>query len=123
MKKNYKKNIMGAVAFVMFLVAGLLLITEALQQTPSLFIMIGGAVLCLVGGIVSILCIPVFCFVWGILEATICFVFSSRPMLTLEMAIIGANLLLALGSVPAVICQSKKENPSSRNDLYPRKWK
>lgn len=111
MKKNYKKNITGAIAFVMFLVAGLLLITEALQQTPSIFIMIGGAVLCLVGGIVAVLCIPVFCFVWGVLEATICLVFSGRPMLTLEMAIIGVNLLLAIGSVPAVL---KKENPSSR---------
>lgn len=111
MKEKTKKNIMGALAFVMFLVAGLLLITEALQQDPSLFIMIGGVVLCIAGGVIAVLCIPVFCFVWGILEATICFVFSSRPMLTLEMAIIGVNLLLALGSLPAVL---KKENPSSR---------
>ena len=99
---------------MMFLVAGLLLITEALQQTPSIFIMIGGAVLCLVGGIVAVLCIPVFCFVWGVLEAVICLVFSGRPILPMEMAIIGANLLLALVSLPAVIYQSKKENPSSR---------
>ena len=111
MKEKTKKNIMGALAFVMFLVAGLLLITEALQQDPSLFIMIGGGVMCLAGGIVAVLCIPVFCLAWGILEATICFVFSGRPILPMEMAIIGANLLLAIGSVPAVL---KKENPSSR---------
>lgn len=111
MKKNYKKNIMGAVAFVMFLVAGLLLITEPLQQTPSLFIMIGGAVLCIAGGMIAVFCIPVFCLAWGILEAVICLVFSGRPILPMEMAIIGANLLLALGSLPAVL---KKENPSSR---------
>ena len=114
MKKNYKKNITGAIAFVMFLVAGLLLVAEISQQNPSLFIMIGVAVLCIAGGVIAVFCIPVFCFVWGVLEAVICLVFSGRPMLTLEMAIIGANLLLALGSVPAVIYQSKKENPSSR---------
>lgn len=111
MKEKTKKNIMGALAFVMFLVAGLLLITEALQQEPSLFIMAMGGVICLAGGIVAVLCIPVFCFVWGILEATICFVFSGRPILPMELAIIGVNLLLAIGSVPAVL---KKENPSSR---------
>lgn len=110
MRKSIK-NITGAIAFVVFIAAGLLLITEALQQTPSLFIMIGGAVLCIAGGIVAVLCIPVFCLAWGILEATICFVFSGRPILPMEMAIIGANLLLAIGSVPAVL---KKENPSSR---------
>ena len=102
---------MGAVAFVVFIAAGLLLVAEISQQTPSLFIMIGGAVLCISGGIVAVLCIPVFCLAWGILEAVICLVFSGRPMLTLEMAIIGVNLLLALGSLPAVL---KKENPSSR---------
>lgn len=114
MKKNMKKNITGAIAFVVFIAAGLLLITEALQQNPSLFIMIGGAVLCIAGGMIAVFCIPVFCLAWGILEAVICLVFSGRPMLTLEMAIIGVNLLLAIGSVPAVICQSKKGNPSSR---------
>ena len=111
MKEKTKKNIMGAIAFVVFIAAGLLLVAEISQQTPSIFIMIGGAVLCLVGGIVAVLYIPVFCFVWGVLEATICFVFSGRPILPMEMAIIGANLLLAIGSVPAVL---KKENPSSR---------
>lgn len=114
MKEKTKKNIMGAVAFVVFIAAGLLLITEALQQEPSLFIMAMGGVICLAYGIVAVLCIPVFCLAWGILEAVICLVFSGRPMLTLEMAIIGVNLLLAIGSVPAVIYQSKKENPSSR---------
>ena len=111
MKEKTKKNIMGAIAFVVFIAAGLLLVAEISQQTPSLFIMAMGGVLCLVGGVVAVFCIPVFCFVWGILEAVICLVFSSRPMLTLEVAIIGANLLLAIGSVPAVL---KKENPSSR---------
>ena len=102
---------MGAVAFVVFIAAGLLLVAEISQQNPSLFIMIGGAVLCIAGGVIAVFCIPVFCFVWGVLEAVICFVFSSRPILPMELAIIGVNLLLALGSLPAVL---KKENPSSR---------